>query len=51
MASDNPRMIDTTQLLAALRAYQQKLREAGHPAKALVVTQCIRIVKRLEKPV
>lgn len=40
-------MIDEKQLLEALAAYRQKLRDQGYPAKAAVVERCIGIVKRM----
>lgn len=43
-------MIDEKQLLDALAAYRQRLRNQGHPAKAAVVERCIDIVKRLIDP-
>ncbi|WP_322562429.1 hypothetical protein [Rhodoferax sp.] len=44
---DSPTMIDEKQLLEALAAYRQKLRDQGYPAKAAVVERCIGIVKRM----
>lgn len=43
-------VIEAKQLLDALAAYRQRLRNQGHPAKAAVVEQCIDIVRRQAGP-